>query len=63
LTIVSKVEEYTKLFEVLNSMIKQVRRFASYLSAPAGHFSAMLYCDVFFKAVFPNLFSMEEPLK
>jgi hypothetical protein len=27
LTVVSKVEEYTKLFEVLNSMIKQVRRF------------------------------------
>jgi len=26
LTVVSKVEEYTKLFEVLNSMIKQVRR-------------------------------------
>jgi hypothetical protein len=26
LTVVSKVEEYTKLFEVLNSVIKQVRR-------------------------------------
>jgi hypothetical protein len=38
LTVVSKVEEYAKLFEVLNSMIKQVRRFASYLPAPAGHF-------------------------
>lgn len=50
LTIVSKVEEYTKLFEVINSMIKQVRRFASYLSVPAGHFSIMLHSDAFFKA-------------
>jgi hypothetical protein len=37
LTVLSKVEEYAKLFEVLNYMIKQVRQFASCLCIPAGH--------------------------
>jgi hypothetical protein len=62
LTVVSKVEEYAKLFEVLNYMIKQVRRFCIMSVCTSWPLFSCAFIKPSYHAVWHSLFRFSVPI-